>query len=278
MKKCKFLFCILVIIYAFSLSACSDNNNRELEPTKYLSGTYLVGSDIPEGEYVLFNNSSSLFHCKVTTDKQGFNILWKENSYDILTIKVNIGEYLTFENGYAIDIENAEINSVDLDVHKCLLKVGKHILPGEYIYNGAINISQDFRQENKLLSLSVTSPQPYYADERVIFTVNEGEYISMNPDITGELALLSDLTAKRKIEKTGMYKVGVDLEQGSYTFKCDALYNGNFNFWYKGQIDVYNNKELVNTVTLDNDEETTLFLTNGQYVIIQLCDIIHADC
>ena len=105
-----------------------DADNTETTLTKYSSGQYKVGTDIPSGEYILFASGGNGYFC-LSSDGNESDIIVNDNfEYDsILTI--NDGEYLNLSRCYAVSItENPTVETTQTG----MFLVGKHIPAGEY--------------------------------------------------------------------------------------------------------------------------------------------------
>ena len=105
-----------------------ETNISTIYETKYESGQYKVGVDIPSGEYVVFSDSGSGYFA-ITSDSNGDDIIANENFNYNSIIAVNDGEYFELSRCSAVPIE--EVNTLPIDSAD-MFKVGVHIPAGEY--------------------------------------------------------------------------------------------------------------------------------------------------
>ncbi len=106
----------------------------EKEITKYSGGTYLIGEDIPSGEYVIEPNFPE-GSFEITSDLSGEpESLIAGGTYNVRTyVTVSDGQYLKFD-GAAFPIEEAEAHIPKDGVYRCegMYLVGFDIQPGDY--------------------------------------------------------------------------------------------------------------------------------------------------
>lgn len=103
----------------------------EPQTTSFKAGTYKVGSDIPAGEYVVFNDGLLIGYYEVTSDSSGSldSIISNDNFEYNTIITLNDGEYLKMQGSHAIPIEEAN----ELDTSGAgMFKIGLHLPAGEY--------------------------------------------------------------------------------------------------------------------------------------------------
>lgn len=106
-----------------------EQENENSYDNEYSDGVYKVGTDIAEGEYVVFSDDYeySGYFC-LSEDANGDEIIANEAFDYNAIVEVKNGEFLELEDAYAIPIDEAE---VDID-EATGLKVGKHIKKGKY--------------------------------------------------------------------------------------------------------------------------------------------------
>lgn len=92
------------------------------------SGTYLVGEDIPAGEYALMCNHNHVGQFSVNSDSNGDNDIYHAAFFGNSFITIEDGQYITIENVTAIPAENAKIDITG----QGMLRVGIDIPAGEY--------------------------------------------------------------------------------------------------------------------------------------------------
>lgn len=143
--------------------------------TKYTGGMLKVGTDIPEGEYVIFQDTSkSKGIFELTNDNtQKDKIIYKEFYYNfIYTIKDK--QYLELRNAYAVPINEAKI-----DYSKGgMVKVGYHISAGEYKLK---ELDNPFMASYEIYSdgSQKSTYKGDYFDTSVYVSVKDGQYIYM---------------------------------------------------------------------------------------------------
>lgn len=139
--------------------------------TKYITGNYKVGVDVPAGEYVVFANSGAGYFC-VSSDSNKDDILFNENFVYNSIITIRDGEYLELSRCYAVPL--AEDPEIALD-SVGMFKVGVHIPAGEYKLEttadntGYYCIYTDSRQDD-IISNDLFEGQNYV-------TVSDGQYL-----------------------------------------------------------------------------------------------------
>ena len=97
--------------------------------TKYEEGQYLVGTDIPAGEYIVFANLTDTGYFCVSSDPNENDIIYNNNFDYNSIITVNDGEYLNLTRCFAIpfnDVKELDLSSTGM------FKVGTHVQSGEY--------------------------------------------------------------------------------------------------------------------------------------------------
>ena len=146
------------------------------------SGTYLVGEDIPAGEYALMCNHNHVGQFSVNSDSNGDNDIYHAAFFGNSFITIEDGQYITIENVTAIPAENAKIDITG----QGMLRVGIDIPAGEYKLE-KINDSEYFNNKAffKVYSDDIaTSMQITINDEfeegNAYVTVNDGEYLQLD--------------------------------------------------------------------------------------------------
>lgn len=146
------------------------------------SGTYLVGEDIPAGEYALMCNHNHVGQFSVNSDSNGDNDIYHAAFFGNSFITIEDGQYITIENVTAIPAENAKIDITG----QGMLRVGIDIPAGEYKLE-KINDSEYFNNKAffKVYSDDIaTSMQITINDEfeegNAYVTVNDGEYLKLD--------------------------------------------------------------------------------------------------
>lgn len=102
------------------------------ETTKYESGQYKTGIDIPEGEYILFAKSGSGYFC-VSSDANGDDIICNDNFKNTSIITIREGQFIELSRCYAIPFEESPNYCLGKKViGDGMYKIGYHIPAGEY--------------------------------------------------------------------------------------------------------------------------------------------------
>lgn len=150
------------------------------ETTRYDSGMYRVGTDIPAGEYVLFAEDS-LGYMEVDSDSSGNfeSILCNDNfSYNTI-VTVEDGTYLSLSHAYAVPFDEAELDTSG----NGMFKVGVHIPAGEY----KIAVDEDSAIGMGYLEVATDSGHQFASirtndniESSTYITVNDGEYLTLD--------------------------------------------------------------------------------------------------
>lgn len=140
----------------------------------YPAGTYLVGTEIPAGEYVLFCDSF-LAYFELTEEGQMVDDSVSPSS--IVTLKDNQTFYM--EHCHAVPIQSA--GKLDLSGDG-MFKVGIHLPAGEYV----LEMDEDSPLGYGYAEISENSShQPDAVSQQIIvkgtvsITVSEGEYLKL---------------------------------------------------------------------------------------------------
>lgn len=140
--------------------------------TKYNSGQYKIGTDVPDGEYILFASGGTGYFC-VSSDSNETDIILNNNFENNSIITVNDGEYLNLTRCFAIPL--SENPDVDLSETGMFL-VGTHMPEGEYkidsgSQDGYYCIYADSRQDN------IIANDNFQGTKYV--TVSNGQYLEL---------------------------------------------------------------------------------------------------
>lgn len=150
------------------------------EPTHYESGMYLVGKDIPAGEYAVFAERS-LGYMEVASDSsRNFeSILCNANfSYNTI-VTLEEGRYFSMTGAYAVPIAEAQIDTTGSG----MFKVGVNIPAGEY----KIVVDEDAAMGLGYLEVASDSSHDFASirtndniESSAYISVSEGEYLTLN--------------------------------------------------------------------------------------------------
>ncbi len=229
-----------VLIVAAAVIILSVTSGDPIDPRAYkAAGVYLVGTDIPEGEYILYPNVSKqdgdvtpVLEVRKTreaaTNKSDF--LYRKEFYMRQYVNLHNGEYIAFEHSLLYLPDKVTLKPLDADGYSpAQLKVGVDIAAGEYVIAGNNKQTQYFitsKPEAELYGTSaINSPDMLsfgYCENRVYLKVKDGEYLSF---VGGKL--YKSCSAPSPVPNAdgalppGQYKVGVDIESGRYSV-CPA--------------------------------------------------------
>lgn len=225
MEKYEFCECrlkyLLIILCVFLLTACSNNgNNNSLKKEEYSSGEYLVGEDIPCGEYVFFASDQNEGELKVydSESNKKKNDSCKDKRFEYNTIyTANDGEYLELINCNAIPISsNPDVNTNGTG----MFKVGTHIKEGKY---RIVVENDDARNFWYFVLYSDGTGKGGNKKEDVdntIFELNDGDYVEV------QAAYLESATmSKEEIEE----KTKNMSDKEKYLLAVDCYEDGFFN-------------------------------------------------
>ncbi len=153
---------------------------EEPAETRYESGMYLVGTDIPAGEYAVFAERS-LGYMEVDSDSSGnFDaILCNENfSYNTI-VTLEEGRYFSMTGAYAVPLEEAQISTDG----NGMFKVGVHIPAGEY----KIEVDEDSAMGWGYIEVATDSSHDFNSirtndniESSTYISVSDGEYLTLN--------------------------------------------------------------------------------------------------
>jgi hypothetical protein len=149
--------------------------------TEYPQGLYMVGTDIPEGEYVIIKNpGAENGYMRLATDN-ALRILIKDSAFNNNTIiTVKKGEYLQITDSYAVAIDKATLKTyVD-----GTFKIGTHLPAGSYQLDTLAN------KKGYYYILDDNRYIPYYGRVEIDSTswvwVKEGQYLVLDNCIIKE--------------------------------------------------------------------------------------------
>lgn len=143
----------------------------------YNAGHYLVGANMPAGEYVLFPvDSSRMAYYSVSNDSNENDIVFNEIFHTNSIATVRNGEYFLLKNCYAVPFRQAL--SVDTS-SQGMFKIGIHLPAGTYTVapisssrRGYYCIYPDSRHKD--ISANALFTEPTYV------TVKDGEYLVLS--------------------------------------------------------------------------------------------------
>lgn len=130
-----------------------EQGPEKTELTKYGSGQYIVGQDIPAGKYVMFASESDRSGYLFESRDANQDDIVQSARFDYETIaEITEGNYLELSHAYAIPLD--EDPAIDITRPGTFL-VGKHISAGEYMieqidseYGAYYFLYTDFTKDN----------------------------------------------------------------------------------------------------------------------------------
>jgi len=156
----------------------TNSTNNESDQTTndltYNSGTYVVGTDIPAGEYVLIADMTGYFERAADASGEISSISANGNFTTNTIVTISDGEYFIFSGATAYSIDQAPA----LDTtQQGMFKVGKDIPAGDYTIHsdgtGTVEISSDSTHNIN----STLSKEEFQGDKTI--TVSDGQYLTL---------------------------------------------------------------------------------------------------
>ena len=234
----------VIIIVAVSI-VLSVTSGEKIDPRAYKKeGVYLVGQDIPAGEYVLYphikkgnTNVEPVFEVRLTRDRteNASDFLYSKEFYMRQYVNLSDGQYLAFEHALLYLPEKVKLKELDETGYSAAqLKVGADIEAGEYVIAGENKQAYYFVTSTPEAPIGTTAainaPEMLSfgsMENRVYVRVEDGQYLTFGG---GKLYRLDKSPAPIKREDgsfaPGQYKVGTDIKSGKYEIKATENNNG----------------------------------------------------
>lgn len=147
--------------------------------TKYRSGQYKVGSDIPAGEYMLIASGGKGYYV-LSTDANGKDIIKNNNFTTNAIIEAREGEYLNLSRSYAIPFEEAPLfDTEDGCLPEGTYLVGLHIPAGEYKISATDEKSKGYYAIYNSSRMDEIDTNANFEGDRYI-TISDGQYILLS--------------------------------------------------------------------------------------------------
>lgn len=230
-------------------------------------GTYLVGSDIPAGEYVIWAKKGSAYW-EVDKDSSGTfsSIIANGNVSSYCYITLDDNQYFNLRNGQFASVEDMEPLEPDGDIYpEGMYKVGRDIPAGEYIvapYSTGETTYVEVAKDSRGTMNSIFANESFY--ERGYVTINDGQYITVS---RGALKAADSCNPSSTYFPdgnftSGMYKVGFDLPAGKYTITADD--SSCYIEIDKNSLNTFGS--IIKNEIIDYGETYTITVKNGQYV------------
>lgn len=179
-KILRLLF-LLSLIY-LTLSAVGTQLFDKSSDALVGSGEYLVGKDIPAGEYYVKCKGFNLYVEDAYDLSGNYNsIIYYVSSFGGSYVTVKEGEYLKIYGGELYELDKAPKDKTEDGYYRDgMFKVGTDIPAGEYIVEssgtGYVEISQDSRH-----SMNGIVNYDYFEGNKYIF-LQEGQYLTLRND------------------------------------------------------------------------------------------------
>lgn len=159
-----------------------DTEVKEEKETKIKAGTYKVGTDLPEGEYVFF--AKSMGYIEVASDSTGElgSIITNDNVTGHTYITVSEGEYLKLRSGEAYAVSDAPSLIPEDGIYKDgTFIVGKDIPAGEYkvTVNSSMGMGYIEVASNSRGTLDSIVTNDNLMEDSYI-TVQDGQYLKLS--------------------------------------------------------------------------------------------------
>ncbi len=164
---------------AQTTTAIAQPTAPQATPVKsWASGMYKVGTDIPEGEYVIITSKYTYF--EITKDSSGeFSSLIANDNFNNQTIvTLKNGQYFSFNGGrmYAF-IDAPVVKPVDGLLPDGMYKCGVHFKPGEYKVIPSGHGYYEIDKNSSHLFGAIISNKNFENDRYI--TIKSGQYIKL---------------------------------------------------------------------------------------------------
>jgi len=239
-------------------------------------GMYIVGKEIPAGEYKAFSKSSTI-NGGISTyqnSKDGkLDRYITVRNFAYITLKENT--YVEVSNCYLIPVEKAKVYNGSKDrIEQGMYIVGKEIPAGEYKifaneekYSGGVSTYKNSRDSSLDRYVSVNK----YA----YITIEDGTYVEVNSCHLIPIQIAPLYKGNKKWIEEGMYLVGKDIFPGKYKVRVDLSSNS-------GSVATYKNSRRANTdkyisVDKSSTNPTYIDLSDGDYVAISRAILQHFE-
>jgi len=235
--------------------------------SKYYSGLYKVGRDIPAGEYLLMGRNDEGY-VYVSLDAAGNDYVSDSDVLPNLYLTLKTGQYVEFDSLTAYPIAKAPM--VPKDANGNLIngqyKVGRDITAGEYVLTPdadgymMIVIESDSTLVKDPVGIDLCQGMAYVS-------VANGQYLTVvckaGYAITNPAAPVADTSSG--VLNNGMYKVGRDFPAGTYTLEStsEAAQYLVVNSATHPLTDFFLGNSLTGTKQVD--------LADGQYIFLSDC-------
>lgn len=161
-------------------SESEETDEEEQDITTYKPGTYIVGDDMPAGEYKIFTDSMG--YVEVSKDSSGEmdSIITNDNFSTFIYLTIEDGQYLKLQMSEAIPADEAPAYDADDGYGSGMYKVGVDIPSGEY---NIISDNDDTMAYIEVSKDSTGSMESIVTNDNFegnkYVTVEEGQYLTL---------------------------------------------------------------------------------------------------
>lgn len=166
---------VMAVTGSISVGSVKRATQANSYSEKYDESQYKVGTDIPEGEYVLFAKNGAGYFC-VSSDSNKDDIIQNDNFEYNSILTVNAGTYLDLVRCYAVPITDVSLDDIDL-TGSGFFKAGLHFPAGEYKLSADENDTGYYAIYNDSTQENIVSNNNFTGDQYV--TVSEGQYLKL---------------------------------------------------------------------------------------------------
>lgn len=241
---------------------------------KYYSGVYKVGRDIPATEYYV-KGSNELADAWISTDAAGEDVIGGSAAYPNCYVTLKTGQYVTFEDAVVYPLGKAPLAPKDANGHliAAQYKVGRDIPAGEYV------LLPDKTEDSVLFVVypdsTMTSDFVGLDSEQVMTyaTVKDGQYLDVYYCKAGYNILDADAPVADNtsgILTNGMYKVGRDLDAGTYTVEATSKEDSAYLVVNNSTHPISDFISLSNKIFTGTKQVT---VNDGQYIYLEECKL-----
>lgn len=234
----------------------------------YYTGVYLVGRDLPAGEYLIYPTDAAKAGFTVTKDAAGTSLISAGTPVPERYATFTTGQYVTLTYCKAYPLSFAATPKVALDSNGNLLsgqyKVGRDIPAGTYVLMGGGTGATGYLYiEANSLNLNSGIVGATLFRGQCYVTVTTGQYLTFKGDWGMALERATPADTSGGTLPSGMYLAGRDIPAGSYTLSPgrDAV-----PYYYILSDAKHNDASVISYQTFDTD--VTVELEEGQYLLV----------
>ncbi len=236
----------------------------------YPEGQYVVGDDIPAGEYFVL---ADIYHsCLVEVRANTSDVsdvadigMWIKNFF---IIAVTDGQYLIVEHGEFCALSDApQITPVEGAWEEGMYKVGKMLPPGEYfIYADREKMSCWMSVDSDASGKREATVAGYWVYNFGIITVKNGQYLYVERGEIYDLADAPQIIPVEGVWEEGMYKVGTMLPPGEYILTAKEEKNP----WYEISRDsTHTSASMIDISNFGGMNAVQVLVEEGQYLLVK---------